>query len=65
MCIDYYALTDYFKTNKFDTVICDSFLDTCRHAAMAADIPFIITCTLGLTPGKCRNKRPSNIFSGY
>ncbi|KAI8884523.1 glycosyltransferase family 1 protein [Backusella circina FSU 941] len=40
---DYYALIDYFKTNKFDTVICDSFLDTCRHAAVAADIPFIIT----------------------
>ncbi|KAI8889963.1 glycosyltransferase family 1 protein [Backusella circina FSU 941] len=48
---DYFTLIDYFKENNIDTVICDAILDTCRHAATAVNIPFIITGTLGMTSG--------------
>jgi hypothetical protein len=48
---------DLFSKKDVDLAICDHFITACIEASITNKIPFIVTSTFPLTPGKREKKK--------
>lgn len=49
--LDFTFAKDFFAENQIDLVICDHIAESCVEAAIASNLPFIVTATADYTKG--------------
>jgi len=63
--VEYYKHRDIFNTEKVDLAVCDSFTMACSDAAEAAGLPFVVTSSMALSPGKAHTNPKKMILTQY
>lgn len=57
--LDFTFAKRFFAENQIDLVICDHIAESCVEAAIASNLPFIVTATADYTKGMYRSEHHS------